>query len=150
MSSEEPKQLPEAETDNERAKTRFLTRLQWWLNIASGGLAALAIGLYYAELRTLAQLTLVLIAVVVFASIVLTYYRYRRNQKRRIEILTQLEKERDIQLLEVFNEARRERNLPSDAEARDGFAANIKAIEQRTAEMKKQPPKKGTDKGGRG
>jgi hypothetical protein len=150
MSSNEPKELPEAEIDSEREKTRFLTRLQWWLNITSGGLAAVAIGLYYADQRTLAQLTLVLIAVVVFGSTGLAYYRYNRNQKRRIEILTQLEKERDTQLLEVFNEARRERNLPPDAEARDGFAANIKAIEERTTQMKKQPPKKGTDKGGRG
>ena len=153
MSADDLKELDDPEVAKARARTVFLSRLQWYLNLLTGILSAVAIGLQFAKLTTLAQITLGLILLVFICSVYLAYYRYKRNRDRRDEILAVLDKERDTQLREVFDEARRERNLPPDATARDGFAATLKDIEEKAAERRNQQlgrrPKKGASRGER-
>jgi hypothetical protein len=131
------------EVERERGKTMFLFRLQWAFNILVGVLSAVAIGLAYADLRTPAQITFLVIAVFFFATIILTFYRYRRNQNRRRSILARLDAERNTRLLEVFEQARKDKNLPPDKEARDGFNASLQDIDRLTDEERRRQGKRG-------
>ncbi len=142
----EVEELYEGEPEKAKAQAIKLFRFQWALNITSMVLSAVAVALYFADQRSLAQITLLLIAVVVFTSVCLAYYRYRRNKARRDVLLAELDSERSDRLREVFDEARRERNLPPDKDSPDGFDASLKDIERRTAEERARqagrPPKK--------
>jgi cbb3-type cytochrome oxidase subunit 3 len=142
----EVEDLYQGEPEKARAQAIKLFRFQWALNITSMVLSAVAVALYFADQRGLAQITLLLIAVVVFASVCLAYVRYKRNKVRRDALLAKLDSERSDRLREVFDEARREKNMPLDKDSSDGFDASLKDIERRAAEERARqagrPPKK--------
>ncbi len=142
MSADKPELIDNEQAESERKLTIRLAKLQWWLNIVSGVLTAVGVGLYYADQRTLAQVCLLLITLNVLISMGLAYYRYKLNQRRRIELLTALEAERDTKLLEVFEEARRDRNLPPDKHDRNGFDASLKELNNPPANPGSRPGKK--------
>jgi hypothetical protein len=129
---------------------RRLNNLQWQLNLATAIFSAVAIGLAFADQRTLAQLCLILVTLSFLGSVVVAVYRYQRNKKRRDEILTQFEKERNVKLEELFDEARRQKNLPPDSQDRTGFNAFLKAGQERIDALEgKNKPKNGGKDGGR-
>ena len=140
------------ETERERAKTYFLFRLQWLLNIVVAVLSAIAIGLAYAAQRTLAQIIFLFIALIFFGSVFLTVYRYRRNRERRQIILDKLDAERNTRLREVFDDARREKRLPKDRDSKDGFENSLREIgelaeAERIRKAKPNSPRKGRKSG---
>lgn len=112
-------------------KMRRLSRLQWQITIGTMVLSALPIGLAFAGQYFWAQLAALPVLACFIASCVLAYIRYDYNRKRRSEILAQLDAERDAQLIELFDGARKKRNLPSDAQSRDGYLASLKEAEAR-------------------
>ena len=114
-------------------KPRRMLRWQWRLNIATGLFSSLAIGLAFAHQGLLAQLTMVAVLVCFGAACVLAYQRYKYNRVRRNEILSQLDAERDRELVELFDKARQKRNLPPDAQSRDGFTAEVARTEAEAA-----------------
>jgi hypothetical protein len=129
---------------------RRLSSLQWQLNLATGIFSAIAIGLAFADQRGLAQIGLVLVALCFLGSVAVAILRYQRNKVRRDEILAQFEKERNVKLEELFDEARREKNLPPDSQDRTGFNAIVKAGQERIDALEgKNKPKDGDKKGGR-
>ncbi len=114
-------------------KRRQLYKLQWYITYATFGCSAVAIGLYFADQKLLAQLAMVLVGVCFIASMVVAYLRYQLNKGRRDEIIAQFDAERDQQLVELFDEARKKRRLPSDAESSDGYTAAIREAKARAA-----------------
>lgn len=129
---------------------RRLISLQWQLNIATIVFSAVAIGLAFADQRLLAQIGLVLVALCFLGSVVVAIYRYQRNKVRRDEILSQFAQDRNLKLEELFDEARREKNLPPDSQDRTGFNAIVKAGQERIDALEgKNKPKDGDKKGGR-
>ena len=110
-------------------KLKRLWRLQWQINIATGIFSAIAIGLAYANQSLLAQLTMIPILVCFGAACWVAYVRYKLNRQRREEIFSQLEDEHKDQLRELFDQARRERNLPPDSTSPDGFTATVEQIQ---------------------
>ncbi len=115
---------------------RKLTSLQWQLNILTAVLSAVAIGLFYADLRDLSRLTLVLVALAFFCSVGIAISRYRRNKKRREEILAKFEQDRNVKLEELFDQARRLQNLPPDSADENGFRATLKATKEKAQNKK--------------
>jgi ABC-type multidrug transport system fused ATPase/permease subunit len=151
MSTNDVEEVDE-ETSKERARTFLLFRLQWLLNIVVAVLSAIAIGLAYAEQRTLAQIIFLFIALIFIGSVILTVYRYRRNSERRQIILDKLDAERNTRLREVFDEARREKRLPNDRESKDGFDNSLREISElaeaeRLRKAKRNTPKEGGKSG---
>jgi hypothetical protein len=110
-------------------KLKRLWRLQWQINVATGVFSAIAIGLAYARLGLLAQLTMLPILVCLGAACWIAYKRYRLNKQRRDEIFAQLEDEEKARLREVFDQARQERNMPPDSASPDGFTATVEQIQ---------------------
>ena len=117
---------------------RRLTNLQWQLNLITGLFSAVAIGLYFADQRGLAQLCLVLVALSFLGSVVVATMRYQRNKKRRDEVLAQFERDRNVKLEELFDQARKMKNLPPDTEDRTGFRATIQAGQERIDALEKK------------
>ncbi|MEI6045031.1 MAG: hypothetical protein WCS37_11820 [Chloroflexota bacterium] len=117
---------------------RRLTNLQWQLNLVTGLFSAVAIGLYFADQRGLAQLCLVLVALSFLGSVVVATMRYQRNKKRRDEVLAQFERDRNVKLEELFDQARKMKNLPPDTEDRTGFRATIQAGQERIDALEKK------------
>ena len=74
-------------------KLKRLWRLQWQVNVATGIFSAIAIGLAYARLGLLAQLSMIPIVVCFGAACWIAYKRYQLNRQRRDEIFAQLEDE---------------------------------------------------------
>ncbi|MBN9392597.1 MAG: hypothetical protein J0I20_31470 [Chloroflexi bacterium] len=110
-------------------KLKRLWRLQWQINVATGVFSAIAIGLAYANQALLAQLTMLPILACFGAACWVAYVRYKLNKQRRTELFAQLESEHKDQLREVFDQARRERNLPPDSASPDGFTATVDQIQ---------------------
>jgi hypothetical protein len=117
---------------------RRLTNLQWQSNLATGLLSAVAIGLSFAEQRVLAQICLVLVALSFLGSVVVAVLRYQRNKKRRDELLAQFERDRNVKLEELFDQARKMKKLPPDAEDRTGFRASVQAGQERIDALEKK------------
>lgn len=127
-------------TESEGARrAKQMLKLQWAINIASGVLSAVAIALAFANLGLLAQIMMVPIFLCLVASCVLAWVRYQDNRKRRDVILSQLDAERDRQLIELFDKERLRRNMPSDSQSADGFSALVTNLEQ-TKPPNKMPP----------
>ncbi len=125
---------------DDSVKLRRWLRLQWQLNIATGVFSAVAIGLAFARQPLLAQLTMIPVAILFIASCVLAYKRYQYNRTRRGEILAQLDAERDSQLRELFDGARRDRRLPPDEQSKDGYTAAVQEARARAAANSNLPP----------
>ncbi len=117
---------------------RRLTNMQWQINLLTGVLSAVAIGLYFAEQRLLAQICLGLVGLSFLVSVVVAVWRYQRNKKRRDEIFAQIEQEQKVKLEELFDEARRQKNLPPDSQDKTGFRASVKAGQERIDALEKK------------
>jgi len=139
MRAESPDVIDDIEAQKVRRKTVFLSRLQWGLNLLSGILSAVAIGFSFARLNTLAQLTLALVTVVVFGSVFLAYYRYKRNRDRREAIFSQLDLDRDTKLYELFEEAYSKQELSSNSETQDEISASLKKAGKTQTPSDKSP-----------
>ena len=111
-------------------KAYRLLRLQWILNIATGLFSSVAIGLAFASQGLLAQLTMIPVLLCFVAACVVAYQRYGYNRTRRDEILSRLDADRDRELVELFDKARLKKNLPPDAQSRDGFTAEVNRLEE--------------------
>jgi hypothetical protein len=125
---------------------RRLNNLQLIMNLLTGIFSAIAIGLYFADQRLLAQIGLVLVSLAFLGSVVVAILRYQRNKQRRDEILSQFEQERNIKLEELFDQARRMKNLPPDAHDPSGFKASVKSGQERIDALEKK--RKDGGKGG--
>jgi len=128
---------------------RRLSSLQWQLNILTFLLSAVAIGLTFADQRLLSQIFLGLVTLSFIGTVVVAVLRYQRNKKRRDEIFAQFQKERNIKLEELFDEARREKNLPPDAADRTGFRAMVQRGQERVDALEKEPEDGGSKTGGK-
>ncbi|HEX2915030.1 MAG TPA: hypothetical protein VH186_29825 [Chloroflexia bacterium] len=119
-----------------------MARLQFQANIATGIFSAIAIALAFAHLNLAAQLTMIPVTLCLIASVVIAYRRYQYNKQRREEILSQLDAERDRELIELFDGVRKQRNLPPDAKSADGYSATVKEVNKQAAEASKasMPP----------
>lgn len=114
-------------------KRRQLYRWQWYITYATFGFSAVAIGLAYANLTLLAQLMMIPVTLCLVAACYVAYQRYKLNSIRREEIKAHFDKERDHQLVELFDEARKKRNLPPDAQSKDGYTAAVEEAKARAA-----------------
>ncbi len=121
-------------------KARRMLRWQWQLNIATAIFSSVAIGLAFANQGLLAQLAMIPVLGCFLAACVLAYQRYQYNKIRRDEILSQLDADRDKELRELFDGARKQRNLPPDAQSRDGYTASIEEVKARAAAQANLPP----------
>ncbi len=122
-------------------KRRNLYKWQWYITYTTFAFSVLAIGLAFADQKLLSQLTLIPITICLIVSIVIAYQRFQLNKVRRDEVLSEVNAERDRQLLELFDNARKERNLPPDAQSRDGYTAAVqeaKARAEAAAERERQ------------
>ena len=110
-------------------KVKRLWRLQWQVNVATGVFSAIAIGLAYAHQGLLAQLMMIPVLACFLAACWIAYKRYQLNKQRRDEIFAQLDANQKDQLRELFDQARKDRNLPPDAASPDGFTATVEQIQ---------------------
>jgi hypothetical protein len=114
-------------------KRRRLYKWQWYITYLTLGCSAVAIGLSYAKVTLLAQLAMVLVLACFIASVVVAYQRYQLNKIRRDEIIAEANAERDRQLVELFDDARKEKGLPADGQSRDGYSAAVEEAKARAA-----------------
>ena len=121
-------------------KVQRLVRLQWIITIVTGILSAIAIGLAFASQGLIAQLVMIPVFLCLVASCAIAYQRYKYNMTRRNEILSQLDAERDKELRDLFDGARKRRNLPPDVASRDGYTSEVKAIKARAEQAADLPP----------
>ncbi len=127
---------------------RRLNSLQWQFNLLTVLSSFVAIGLAFADLRLLAQLCMIVVTVGLIGSVVVAIMRYNRNKKRHDEIMNQFEKESSTQLEEIFDQARRAKNLPPDALDRTGFRANVEAGQERIERLYGKKRKDGESEDG--
>lgn len=115
----------------EAQKARRMTKWQWYIFLATAVFSSITIGLAFANQGFLAQLSIIPVVICFIASCVLAWQRYQFNKVRREAIVSQLDAERDAQLIELFDSARRDRNLPPDAQSRDGYSAAVREAKAR-------------------
>lgn len=138
-------------TQSEGARrARQMLKWQWGINIASGVFSAIAIALAFANLGLLAQLAMIPVLICVTAACILAWVRYQDNRKRRDEILSQLDAERDRQLIELFDKERLQKNLPNDAQSKDGFSSLVEKMNQTNINSNLPPGVKKRGGGGNG
>ena len=113
-------------------KARLMLNLQWLIFAATSIFSALAIGLAVGSQFDLARLAMIPVAICFGSSCVLAYVRYSHNRVRREEIMQELDVKRDDDLRDLFDDARKKRNLPPDVQSKDGYTAEIAAAKRRS------------------
>lgn len=114
------------------SKARLMLNLQWLILAATSIFSSLAIGFAIANQPELARLTMIPVAICFGSSCVLAYVRYSHNRVRREEIMKELDVKRDDELRDLFDDARKKRNLPPDVQSKDGYTAELAAAKRRS------------------
>jgi hypothetical protein len=141
MSQEQEEQQQDEYTPSPGAlRARKMLRWQWYINIATGVCSAIAIALAFGGWTLAAQIMMLPIAGCFIAACAIAWVRYKENRVRRDAIISTLDAERDRQLIELFDSARARKNLPADAESKDGFSQTVHDLAAKANRRPDLPP----------